>query len=175
MLLLLNGVCYCCCYYWVEFVVVKDLLWISFIRNSPVGVLIIGSNWRAAPLFFIWKSCSSYIWLNQHLTSISVDCFETMSLGTNGQKCDYPPTKRLPRNPSVKYWWYWYLFLAFLRVVFIFIPQTGYVHPDEFFQTTEIINGMIKSIFYSLRTNWIFLQLIYRWSLSIGTRTCLGI
>lgn len=69
-----------------------------------------------------------------------------MSSGTNVQKCDYLQTKYLLKNPSVKYWWYWYLVLAFFRIAFIFIPQTGYVHPDEFFQSTEIINGMNISI-----------------------------
>ncbi|KAM7343274.1 phosphatidylinositol glycan anchor biosynthesis class Z [Cochliomyia hominivorax] len=34
-----------------------------------------------------------------------------------------------------------YLFFAVLRVVLVFIPQLGYVHPDEFFQTVEVING----------------------------------
>lgn len=34
-----------------------------------------------------------------------------------------------------------YLFFAVLRIVLVFIPQMGYVHPDEFFQTVEVING----------------------------------
>lgn len=34
-----------------------------------------------------------------------------------------------------------YLFFAVLRIVLVFIPQLGYVHPDEFFQTVEVING----------------------------------
>lgn len=38
--------------------------------------------------------------------------------------------------------WCTYLFFAVLRIVLVFIPQLGYVHPDEFFQTVEVINGM---------------------------------
>lgn len=37
--------------------------------------------------------------------------------------------------------WCTYLFFAVLRIVLVFIPQLGYVHPDEFFQTVEVING----------------------------------
>ena len=41
-------------------------------------------------------------------------------------------------------WWkiwdiYW-LFLI-LRIAFVFIPQPGYIHPDEFFQTVEVVVG----------------------------------
>lgn len=41
-----------------------------------------------------------------------------------------------------------YWFLAFLRLILTLLPQTGYIHPDEFFQTIEVINGII--IFYLL-------------------------
>lgn len=34
-----------------------------------------------------------------------------------------------------------YMFFAVLRIVLVFIPQMGYVHPDEFFQTVEVMNG----------------------------------
>ncbi|XP_037950228.1 GPI mannosyltransferase 4-like [Teleopsis dalmanni] len=37
--------------------------------------------------------------------------------------------------------WYTYLFFAVLRFVLVFIPQLGYVHPDEFFQSVEVIAG----------------------------------
>ncbi|XP_018804795.1 PREDICTED: GPI mannosyltransferase 4 [Bactrocera latifrons] len=37
--------------------------------------------------------------------------------------------------------WYTYLFFAVLRVVLVFIPQKGYVHPDEFFQSVEVMTG----------------------------------
>lgn len=33
--------------------------------------------------------------------------------------------------------------LAALRIAVVFLPQTGYVHPDEFFQSTEIAAGDI--------------------------------
>lgn len=34
-----------------------------------------------------------------------------------------------------------YVILAILRVCMVFIPQTGYIHPDEFFQSVEIATG----------------------------------
>ena len=38
-----------------------------------------------------------------------------------------------------------YLFFAVLRIVLVFIPQNGYVHPDEFFQTVEVMNGKFNN------------------------------
>ncbi|XP_031633791.1 GPI mannosyltransferase 4 isoform X2 [Contarinia nasturtii] len=34
-----------------------------------------------------------------------------------------------------------YIFLAVLRVCLVFLPQSGYIHPDEFFQSVEIPTG----------------------------------
>jgi hypothetical protein len=34
-----------------------------------------------------------------------------------------------------------YTLLVFLRVVLTLLPQTGYIQPDEYFQSIEIING----------------------------------
>ena len=34
-----------------------------------------------------------------------------------------------------------WLLLALLRVSFSLFPQTGYIHPDEFFQTVEVAAG----------------------------------
>ena len=41
-------------------------------------------------------------------------------------------------------WWriwdiYWFFLL--LRILFVFFPQPGYIHPDEFFQTVEVVVG----------------------------------
>lgn len=36
-----------------------------------------------------------------------------------------------------------YWFLAFLRVVITLLPQYGYIHPDEYFQSVEIVAGML--------------------------------
>lgn len=36
--------------------------------------------------------------------------------------------------------WCTYLFFAVLRIVLVFIGR-GYIHPDEFFQTVEVMNG----------------------------------
>lgn len=43
-----------------------------------------------------------------------------------------------------------YVVLVVIRVVFVFIPQYGYIHPDEFFQTTEIVSGKFCKIFFYL-------------------------
>ncbi|XP_052104867.1 GPI mannosyltransferase 4-like [Mytilus californianus] len=39
-----------------------------------------------------------------------------------------------------------YIGLLVLRFLLVFIPQYGYIHPDEFFQTTEVISGDIFNI-----------------------------
>lgn len=35
-----------------------------------------------------------------------------------------------------------YWILAILRIFLNIIPQTGYIHPDEFFQSIEIVSGI---------------------------------
>jgi hypothetical protein len=35
-----------------------------------------------------------------------------------------------------------YWFLAFVRVVITLLPQNGYIHPDEYFQSVEIVAGV---------------------------------
>lgn len=42
-------------------------------------------------------------------------------------------------RPSVSLAPYW--LLAALRLLLALAPQTGYIHPDEFFQSVEVING----------------------------------
>lgn len=34
-----------------------------------------------------------------------------------------------------------YLGLALLRILLVIVPQTGYIHPDEYFQSLEIVVG----------------------------------
>lgn len=34
-----------------------------------------------------------------------------------------------------------YIFLVVLRVCLVFLPQLGYIHPDEFFQSVEVPTG----------------------------------
>lgn len=34
-----------------------------------------------------------------------------------------------------------YYVLVVIRIVFVFVPQHGYIHPDEFFQSSELIAG----------------------------------
>lgn len=36
-----------------------------------------------------------------------------------------------------------YWLLVALRIALTFAPQTGYIHPDEFFQSIEVISGML--------------------------------
>jgi phosphatidylinositol glycan class Z len=44
----------------------------------------------------------------------------------------------LPELPTL----YWYLALA--RIILVLIPQLGYIHPDEFFQSIEVEAGNNK-------------------------------
>lgn len=34
-----------------------------------------------------------------------------------------------------------YALLVAVRILLVFLPQTGYIHPDEFFQTVEVMAG----------------------------------
>lgn len=34
-----------------------------------------------------------------------------------------------------------YYVLVFVRIFLVFVPQLGYIHPDEFFQTVEVMAG----------------------------------
>lgn len=38
-----------------------------------------------------------------------------------------------------------YWFLVAVRVVLTLLPQIGYVHPDEFFQSVEVVTGELYS------------------------------
>ena len=38
-----------------------------------------------------------------------------------------------------------YYVLAALRVFLVFVPQFGYIHPDEFFQSLEVMAGNVKT------------------------------
>uniref|UniRef100_A0A182TH70 Mannosyltransferase n=1 Tax=Anopheles melas TaxID=34690 RepID=A0A182TH70_9DIPT len=42
-----------------------------------------------------------------------------------------------PKDPSLVS----YFILSFLRIVLVFVPQLGYIHPDEFFQSVEVVAG----------------------------------
>ena len=44
-------------------------------------------------------------------------------------------------NPRKSKFLYIYWIFAILRIVLCLIPQNGYIHPDEFFQSIEVISG----------------------------------
>lgn len=39
-----------------------------------------------------------------------------------------------------------YIFMVLIRIVLVFLPQTGYIHPDEFFQTVEPMAGKFNKV-----------------------------
>lgn len=45
-----------------------------------------------------------------------------------------------------------YLILAALRVFLVFVPQSGYIHPDEFFQSVEIVAGKLFQSAHETKT-----------------------
>lgn len=49
----------------------------------------------------------------------------------------------LTRTKNSCGYWQQYLFFLALRFVLVFLPQIGYIHPDEFFQIPEIIIGKL--------------------------------
>lgn len=40
-----------------------------------------------------------------------------------------------------------YFVLCAVRILMVFLPQIGYIHPDEFFQTVEVVSGNFLLIF----------------------------
>lgn len=50
-----------------------------------------------------------------------------------GENYDCPTSVNLSLIP------YW--FLVALRIALTLVPQTGYIHPDEYFQSIEVLNG----------------------------------
>lgn len=42
---------------------------------------------------------------------------------------------------------YVYIALIVIRILFVFLPQYGYIHPDEFFQSTEVVSGKYSKCF----------------------------
>jgi hypothetical protein len=53
-----------------------------------------------------------------------------------------PPTCEWHTDMHLSLVPYW--FLAFLRVVITLLPQSGYIHPDEYFQSVEIVAGVLS-------------------------------
>lgn len=47
--------------------------------------------------------------------------------------------KHIFKNYHKPYW-----MLVFLRIATVFVPQTGYIHPDEYFQSIEVLAGKIS-------------------------------
>ncbi|KAK9505193.1 hypothetical protein O3M35_009298 [Rhynocoris fuscipes] len=66
------------------------------------------------------------------------DSSENSNKNENYQDLDETKSIQLSLVP------YW--FLAFLRVLLTLIPQIGYIHPDEYFQTVEVLNGDIFGV-----------------------------
>ena len=59
-------------------------------------------------------------------------------------------------NDLVNVWWkvwdiYW--IFAILRILLVIFPQPGYIHPDEYFQTVEVITGDVLGSRYVLIFN----------------------
>lgn len=55
---------------------------------------------------------------------------------------DIPPLEKqvLPRKLKLKNYW----ILIAIRFGLVFLPQNGYIHPDEFFQSVEVLTGNFK-------------------------------
>lgn len=44
-----------------------------------------------------------------------------------------------------------YFLLCFVRIALTLLPQTGYIHPDEYFQSTEILAGEFAAFFVPMQ------------------------
>ncbi|KAI8503913.1 hypothetical protein Bbelb_179810 [Branchiostoma belcheri] len=45
-----------------------------------------------------------------------------------------------------------WLVLSLLRVAWVLLPQSGYIHPDEFFQSSEVMAGRVLD--YKVHLTW---------------------
>lgn len=45
------------------------------------------------------------------------------------------------QNQSQSKYFGTYIILVLVRICLVFVPQLGYIHPDEFFQSVEVIVG----------------------------------
>ena len=43
-----------------------------------------------------------------------------------------------------------WLCLVLLRLAWTCLPQTGYIHPDEFFQSIEVASGLHLAVLFSV-------------------------
>lgn len=64
-------------------------------------------------------------------------CFCFTFISTSLAQCTKMSSLDLIRNHKI------WLSLVFVRFCLVFLPQQGYIHPDEFFQSTEIVAGII--------------------------------
>ncbi|KAH0549377.1 GPI mannosyltransferase 4 [Cotesia glomerata] len=56
---------------------------------------------------------------------------------TTTSKSSQEKTKKVEKKPSLIVYW----ILAGFRILLTLLPQTGYIHPDEYFQSIEVIAG----------------------------------
>lgn len=56
---------------------------------------------------------------------------------TTTSKSSQEKTKKVENKPSLIVYW----ILAGFRILLTLLPQTGYLHPDEYFQSIEVIAG----------------------------------
>ncbi|XP_020717469.1 GPI mannosyltransferase 4 isoform X2 [Ceratitis capitata] len=68
-------------------------------------------------------------------------CIGFNKLRSNGMKLKRYINQLWMRHRDTDENWYAYLFFGLLRVILVFIPQKGYIHPDEFFQSVEVMTG----------------------------------
>lgn len=50
-----------------------------------------------------------------------------------------------------------YWVLAVLRVFLVLMPQSGYIHPDEFFQSLEVMAGKCSELWFLFGIRLIFM------------------
>lgn len=78
--------------------------------------------------------------------------FKRIALSRNGFNRE---TKTAERKRKVVYT-YW--LFAVVRILLCLVPQNGYIHPDEFFQSIEPISGIVhfKNVIFCQSKQTIF-------------------
>ena len=69
----------------------------------------------------------------------------------NGRKTTNSETKETNsvQKKIIPYW-----IFAAVRIILTLLPQTGYIHPDEYFQSIEVIAGQSRNILINLKNKF---------------------
>lgn len=78
--------------------------------------------------------------INDHKSRVNDNDFQKRVYGRSENIKNISKNEKFVRSRE-SFSLFTYFFFILIRIALVFIPQYGYIHPDEFFQTTEVITG----------------------------------